>query len=151
MSRATDVGVEFSRMALFSDATPAELEEVAQAFEEQWYEPGERALRQGFVGSGFHVILEGQAQWLVDGRLADRSATVVGTKPLLLSTGDHFGELSVLFDEPAISDVVSVTQMRCAVLPGRELEPFLVAHPRIMYRLLLAEARRLRDPMRWRA
>ena len=151
MTQATDIGAELVRMALFSDVTPAELELVSQAFEEQWFEPGERALRQGFVGSGVHVILDGQAEWRVDGQLADRSATVIGTKPLVLRPGDHFGELSVLFDEPAISDVVAVTPMRCAVLPGQELEGFLLAHPRIMYRLLLAEARRLRDPMRWRA
>ncbi len=150
MSRI-DVESKLAGLALFADLTPAQLETAGRTFEEQWFEPGERAERQGFAGSGFHVIVDGEAEWRVDGHVADRTATrLATTKPLRLKRGDWFGELSILFDEPSISDVVATTALHCLVLPREELQPFLLAHPAVMYRLLLGEARRLRDPQRWR-
>ena len=67
----------------------------------------------------------------------------------MLKRGDWFGELSILFDEPSISDVVAVTSLHCVVLPSQDLESFLFGYPQVMFRLLLGEARRLRDPLRW--
>lgn len=146
-----DVSTEIAGLALFADLSPAQLETVGQAFEEQWFEVGERAQRQGFVGTGFHVIVEGEAEWRVDGHAVDRTATtMLSTRQLTLKRGDFFGELTILFDEPAIADVIAIRPMHCLVLPAQELEPFLLAYPRVMFRLLQAEARRLRDPLRWR-
>jgi CRP-like cAMP-binding protein len=146
-----EIAVELASVSLFVDLSPAKLEKVGQAFEEQWFQPGERAQRQGFVGAGFHVILGGEAEWRVDGHVADRTATrMFTTKPFLLKRGDWFGELSILFGEPSISDVVAVSPLQCLVLPGQELERFLFEYPEVMYRLLLGEARRLRDPLRWK-
>lgn len=147
----TDVVADLAGISLFADLAPAQLEEVASAFDEQWFQPDERPLREGFVGSNFYVILSGEALWMMGGEAVDRTATMmIGTKPLTLKRGDFFGELSVLFDEPSISDVVATTPLHCLALPGEELKPFLIARPQIMYRVLEAEARRLRDPMRWR-
>jgi CRP-like cAMP-binding protein len=148
---ATDVVAELAGMALFADLSPAQLEEVESSFDEQHFQIGERAQREGFVGSGFYIILSGEAVWQIGGQIVDRTGTAaIGTKPMTLGRGDFFGELTVLFDEPSITDVVALTPLRCLVFPGHELEPFLFAHPQVMFRLLQAEARRLRDPMRWR-
>jgi CRP-like cAMP-binding protein len=150
MASQIDIAHELGGITLFADLSPAQLDKAGQAFEEQWFQPGERAQRQGFVGSGFHVILDGEAEWRVDGAVVDRTATtLVSTRPLHLRRGDWFGELTILFDEPSISDVIAVTPLRCVVLPPQELEPFLFSYPHVMYRLLLGEARRLRDPLRW--
>lgn len=150
MASQTDIAQDLAGIALFADLSPAQLDKVGQAFEEQWFQPGERAQRQGFVGSGFHVILDGEAEWRVDGELVDRTATtLITTRPLMLKRGDWFGELTILFDEPSISDVVAATPLRCIVLPPQDLEAFLFGYPQVMYRLLLGEARRLRDPLRW--
>ena len=151
MASQIDIGQELAGITLFADLSPAQLDKVGQAFEEQHFQTGERAQRQGFVGTGFHVILDGEAEWRVDGQLADRTATtLLSTKPLTLKRGDWFGELSILFDEPSISDVVAVTSLHCLVLPSQDLEAFLFGYPQVMFRLLLGEARRLRDPLRWR-
>jgi CRP-like cAMP-binding protein len=151
MQSQIDVASELAGVPLFVDLSPAKLEKVGQAFEEQWFQPGERAQRQGFAGAGFHVILGGEAEWRVDGQVADRTATrLFTTKPFTLKRGDWFGELSILFDEPSISDVVALTPLQCVVLPAQELEPFLFEYTEVMYRLLLGEARRLRDPLRWK-
>src|SRR4051812_42306363 len=95
---------ELAGMSLFADLGPAEIERVHQAFEEQVFQPGERALRQGIKGTGFHVILDGEAEWHADGRQVEDSAQVAA-RPLTLKRGDWFGELSILFDEPPAADV----------------------------------------------
>ena len=144
--------VDLASLSLFADLTPSELEAVYQAFDEEHAEPKTRMLREGFVGSGFYVILSGEAAWYVGGRQAERAATMIGELPKLvtLRRGDWFGELSVLFAEPSIADVVARTPMRLLVIPGEELEEFLFRFPKVMFRLLKGEARRLRDPERWR-
>jgi CRP/FNR family transcriptional regulator, cyclic AMP receptor protein len=143
--------MDLAGLTLFSGLTSAELDAVGQEFEEEHAETGKRLAREGFVGSGFYVITSGEADWLVGGQRVDRSATMFGmpAKPVTLRRGDWFGELSVLFDEPAISDVIALTPMHLLVMPGHELEGFLFRYPKVMFQLLKGEARRLRDPERW--
>ena len=126
-------------MAMFADLSTPQLQGVAHIFDEAWFPGGERILRQGLTGSGFFVILEGEAEIRVDGQ---QRAT--------LGRGDFFGEISILLGEPPVADVVAKAPLRCLVLAGPQVEAFLTAHPRVMYRMLQALARRLRNANRWR-
>lgn len=125
-------------MTLFSDLHRPQLEGVAHTFEEVVFNEGQRILRQGFESPDFYVIVEGDAAVKIDGQERGR-----------LSKGDFFGEISVLLGEPPSADVVAVTSLRCLSLPGAEVEGFLTLYPRVMYRMLQAEARRLRNANRW--
>lgn len=144
--------LDLAALTLFSELKSTELDAITQEFEEEHAQPGERLLREGFVGSGFYVIISGEADWLVGGHRVDRSATTFGRppKPVTLRRGDWFGELSVLFDEPSISDVIALSAMHLLVMPGHELEGFLYRYPKVMFQLLKGQARRLRDPERWK-
>ncbi len=124
--------------ALFADLATPELESVVQTFDEAWFKEGERVLRQGLSGSGFYVILDGTASIRVDGK--DRSS---------LRPGDYFGEISCLLGEPPVADIIADHALRCLVLPGEQLEGFLVGHPRVLFRLLQGEARKVRNTTRW--
>jgi CRP-like cAMP-binding protein len=126
--------------ALFADLSSPQLGAVAHTFEEQWFPEGERVLRQGMTGSGFYVIIDGTCSIRVDGE--ERAS---------LSRGEFFGEVSILLGESPVADVVAVTPLRCLVLPGPAVEAFLIGHPRVMYRMLQASARRLRNANRWRS
>ena len=126
--------------AMFADLTTPQLERVAHTFEEAWYPEGERILRQGLTGSGFFVIIEGECEVRVDGELR---AT--------LGRGDFFGEVSILLGEPPVADIVARSGVRVIVLAGPQVESFLVSHPKVMYRMLQAQARRLRNANRWRS
>jgi CRP/FNR family cyclic AMP-dependent transcriptional regulator len=132
-----DILADFS---LFGDLQTPQLLGVAGAFEEVFFPQGERILRQGLTGSGFYVILEGAADVLVDGQ---RRAT--------LQRGDFFGEVSILLGEPPTADVTATRPLNCIVIAGPAVESFLVAYPRVMYRMLQAQARRLRNANRWRS
>lgn len=126
--------------ALFADLSTPQLEGVAHRFEEAWYPEGERILRQGLTGSGFFVILEGECSVRVDGQERAR-----------LGRGEFFGEVSILLGESPSADVVALSPVRCLVLPGPAVEGFLVDHPRVMFRMVQAQARRLRNANRWRS
>jgi len=127
-------------LTLFADLSRPQLEAVAHTFDEEFFSQGQRVIRQGFAGNGFFVILDGEASVLVDGQEAAS-----------LSRGAFFGEVSLLLGEPPIADIVATRPLRCLVLAGSELEEFLVQSPRVMYRMVQAQARRLRSAMQWRS
>ena len=95
------------RLTLFADLTASQLEAVAHTHDEEIFAEGQRVLRQGLSGSGFFVILEGEAAIEVDGE-----------ERLALGPGDFFGEISVLTGEPPTADVVATTLLRCLVVSG---------------------------------
>jgi len=125
-------------LALFSDLSHPELEAAAHTFSEEWFAKDQRILRQGFTGSGFYVIAEGEAMVRLDGRDVTR-----------LARGDFFGEISILLGEPPTADVVALGPLRCLVLAGPATQVFLEGHPKVMYRLLQAEALRLKQTLQW--
>jgi CRP-like cAMP-binding protein len=135
-----DIVDTLASLTLFGDLSRPQLEAVAHTFDEEWFSEGQRILRQGFTGTGFYVILEGEASVRIDG--VDRAT---------LGKGDFFGDISILLGEPPVADVVALRPLRCLVLGGPDTEPFLNAYPRVMYRMLQAVARRLRNANQWRS
>jgi CRP/FNR family cyclic AMP-dependent transcriptional regulator len=127
-----------AQLALFADLTWPELEAVAHLFEEETFAPDQRVLRRGLDGSGFFIVIEGEAVVEVDGRTRRR-----------LGQGEFFGEISALTGEKPSADVRATTLLRCLVIPGAQLSGFLLGHPKVALRVLQAEARRLRDADRW--
>ncbi len=125
---------------LFADLPGPQLERIAHIFEEVTFTANERILRQGMTGSGFYIVLEGEASVVVD-----------GTERARLARGDFFGEVSILLGESPIADIVAITTLRCLLLGGDAVETFLIGNPRVMYRMLQAQARRLRAANRWRS
>jgi CRP-like cAMP-binding protein len=126
--------------ALFADLGSPQLLSVAGLFEETAIAQGDRVLRQGLTGSGFYLILDGTADVCID-----------GTTRSTLHRGDFFGEVSILLGEPPTADVVATSPLNCLLLGPSAVQPFLMAHPSVMYRMLQAQARRLRNANRWRS
>ena len=135
---AENITQALGSLSLFADLPRPELERVAHTMDEEWFQEGQRILRQGFRGNNFYVILDGDASVRVD-----------GVERATLGKGDFFGEVSVLLEEPPTADVVASRPLRCLVLPGRDVQGFLIEHPRVAFRMLQAEARRLRATIQW--
>jgi CRP-like cAMP-binding protein len=127
-------------LSLFADLSGPQIESVVHSFAEEWHPAGQRVLRQGFSGTGLYVIVDGEASVQVDGE--ERAK---------LGRGDFFGEVSVLLGEPPVADVTAVVPLRVLHLPGSEVQPFLIEHPNVMFRMLQAQARRLRNANLWRS
>ena len=140
MATRDEIADAIAGMALFADLTTPQLMGVASRFEEAFFPQGAKVLRQGLTGSSFFVILDGEAAVVVDGQ---ERAT--------LGKGDFCGEVSILLGEPPTADVVALRPLRCIALPGAGIEGFLVEHPKVMFRMLQAQARRLRNANRLRS
>lgn len=129
-----------AEFTLFADLSRPQLEAVAHTFEEEWFNSGQRILRQGFSGTGFYVVLEGEAEVRIDGEQRAK-----------LRRGDFFGEVSILLDVPPTADVVALVPLRCLVLPRTDLQEWLVSLPWVTLRMLQSELRRLSVANRWRS
>jgi len=123
-----------AQLTLFADLTRPQLEEVAHTVGEELFAEGQRVLRQGMQGGGLFLILDGEAEVVID-----------GDKRARLGRGEFFGEIAALTGDAPTADVVAMTLLRCLTVSGPELEQFLLDHPPVMLRMLKAEARRVRS------
>jgi CRP/FNR family cyclic AMP-dependent transcriptional regulator len=121
-----------SSLSLFADLGGPQLEAISHIFEETTFAPGQRILRQGITGSNFYVVVDGEASVKIDGE--ERAS---------IGRGDFFGEMSLLLGSAPTADVTARTPLRCLMLAGPELHGFLDKYPTVMYRMLVAMARRL--------
>jgi CRP-like cAMP-binding protein len=140
MAERAELVDTIASFALFADLPNPRLEGIVHLFEEVVFAEGDKVLRQGLTGSGFYVILDGEAAVVVDG--AERAR---------LGRGEFLGEVSIILGESPIADVVATRPLRCLLLPGPHVERFLIDHPQVMYRMLQAQSRRLRAANRWRS
>jgi CRP-like cAMP-binding protein len=139
MAVAGDVAGRLGRLGIFADLTEPELRDVAAELDEQTFPEGHWVLRRGQPGVGLFIVIDGEVGVVIDD---EERAT--------LATGSFFGEVSALLGEPATADIVTRKPLHCVVIPPDRAEAFLLAHPRVMFRMLQTEARRLRtvDPER---
>jgi len=136
---SSDTAAQLGRLGIFADLTEAQLRDVAAELDERSFPEGGWVLRQGETGTGLFIVVDGEVGVVIDD---EERAT--------LATGSFFGEVSVLLGEPVTADIVVRKPLRCLVIPPQRAEEFLLAYPRVMYRMFQIEARRLRtvDPER---
>ena len=140
MANGEDLVASLRRFNLFADLDHAQLEAIADPDNERSFGAGERIMRRGMSGTGFYVILDGEASVKVNEDELNR-----------LRAGDFFGEVSTLLGEPLTADVTAETAVRVLEIPGSKLEALLLNYPRVMLRMLKTEARRLQEVLAWRA
>jgi hypothetical protein len=92
---------------------PPTLESLARALTPEEVSAGVDVVTQGEEGDRFYVIADGEADVVVDGRLA-----------AVLHRGDGFGEIALMYDVPRTATVRTRTEARLYAL---EREDFLVA------------------------
>ena len=90
--------------------------------------------RQGEIGTGFFVIVEGGVRVIRDGREIAR-----------LGPGDFFGEMSVIDGLPRVAQVVTTQPTRCLARASWEFERLVLDHPTIGLAILRGLSARLRE------
>jgi len=90
--------------------------------------------RQGEIGTGFFVVIEGQVRVVRDGKL-------VAT----LGAGEFFGELSVLDRMPRNAMVAAEVPTTCLALASWDFEAVLLEQPALTLAILRGVATRLRE------
>jgi len=119
---------------LFASLDTEQLRAVAGSAEEVAFAPGRVIARQGEVGTGFFIVVEGSVHVV-------RDARTLAT----LGPGEFFGELSVLDGQPRIAQVVAVEATRCLALASWNFERVLLENPPLTLGILRGLAGRLRS------
>jgi CRP/FNR family cyclic AMP-dependent transcriptional regulator len=120
--------------ALFSRLGASQLAAVAESATEVEFPAGRVIARQGEVGTGFFIVVEGEARVIRDGVLL-----------AALGPGEFFGELSVLDGLPRIAQVVAELPTRCLAIASWDFERVLLEHPGLTLSILRELAGRLRS------
>ncbi len=128
-------GVDGGRIKrLFSDLSDHELEIIERSSTILVFSPGDTLIREAERGTEFFIILDGTATVWRGGRFVAR-----------LGAGDHCGELSLLTHEPRNATVVAETAITARVFELREFAGVIDATPRLVRRMLITAAGRLRE------
>ncbi len=119
---------------LFHGLGERDLAAVAAAAIEVDFPEGRVIARQGEIGTGFFVIVDGTVRVVRDGTVVTR-----------LGPGEFFGELSVLDGGPRVAQVVAETTTRCLALASWDFERVLREEPGVALSVLRVVAGRLRQ------
>ena len=98
------------------------------------FPPDHVIARQGEIGTGFFVVVEGSVRVVRDG-------AVIAT----LGPGEFFGELSVLDGRPRNAMVAAETAATCLAIASWDFEAVLLANPGLALAILRGVAARLRE------
>ncbi len=108
---------------------------------ERVFEPGSVIFEEGDPGEVLFVIQSGEVELT---RLGLTGRQVVAR----LSTGDFFGEMSVVVREPRTARAVAISECRALELDGATLEAMCVERPEIAIRIIRRLTDRLIDSER---
>ena len=130
---------QLGRLELFSGLGREELERIAERYDTVRFGEGEWVVREGARSGALYIVVDGEAAVVVAEEERGR-----------IRIGSFFGEISVLLDEPATAAVVTRTPLHCLVVPGGDVERFLVDNPQVALQMIRTQARRLQAATRWR-
>ncbi|MFL5679117.1 MAG: cyclic nucleotide-binding domain-containing protein [Chloroflexota bacterium] len=119
---------------LFRGLDPRHVATVADVATEVEFPAGRVIARQGEVGTGFFIVVDGRVRVVRDAQtLAE------------LGPGEFFGELSVLDRQPRVAQVVAEEPTTCLALASWDFERVLLEQPALTLAILRELAGRLRS------
>ena len=123
---------------LFKGLEPAELERFAALLREKSYPKGSVILFEDDPGDSLFVVRSGRVKVVLvaeDGR-----EVILG----LLGQGEHFGELSLIDDQPRSAHVIAMEESTLLVLRREDFRRRVEQSPSVAWSLLAELSRRLR-------
>jgi CPA1 family monovalent cation:H+ antiporter len=116
-----DLGLKLTEMLekvpIFAGIKGKDIARLAQMLTPELFLPGERIIRAGDQGDRMYFIASG----VVD--------VLVAPNPVRLKSGDFFGEMALLTDNPRNADVVSAGYTNMLELRRRDFETLLRTNP----------------------
>ena len=97
-----------------------ERSKLADAIREEWYEPDQYIIKEGEEGNVFYMLMNGEA-------IATK--TLEPGKPpqevFRYKSGDYFGELALLKNEPRAANIVTTTKTQVVALERHSFKRLL--------------------------
>jgi CRP/FNR family cyclic AMP-dependent transcriptional regulator len=118
---------------LFGGVSSGDLAAVGERAIEVDFPADHVIARQGEIGTGLFVVIEGAVRVIRDGEELAR-----------LGAGEFFGEMSVIDGLPRVAQVVTIEPTRCLALASWEFERLVLDNPTIGLAILRGLSARLR-------
>lgn len=135
-TRAQDAEL-LAGVPLFAGLSARHLRRLASVATEARFKPGATIVQEGTAGEAFHVIVEGWARVLHNGKSIAR-----------MGPGDFFGEVALLDGASRTASVQAVTDLHTIRIYRREFLALLQTEPTITMKVLAEIARRVRQRSR---
>jgi CRP-like cAMP-binding protein len=129
-----DVIPTLERSSLFAGLSRDQIRAAAERFDDSSYLEGHSVLTEGLSGPDFFIILDGEADVIVDGDVVHH-----------LGPGDFFGEVAALDGKERTASIKATTRLRCLTLGDGSFRQFLIDNPIIAVNLLPEIVRRFRS------
>jgi pyruvate,water dikinase len=121
------------RVRLFADLDRRQAEQVARLLKLRPFSKGETIIMEGSGGAAFFIIDSGEA-----------TVSSKGVQLATLRAGDYFGEIALIDGGPRSATVTAETDLVCYGLTFWEFRPLVEKNSAIAWKLLQAQAKRLR-------
>ncbi|HZU14807.1 MAG TPA: cyclic nucleotide-binding domain-containing protein [Chloroflexota bacterium] len=128
---------DLKRVPIFARVSRAELESLARNTDEIDFPAGKTLITQGRSNDTFFVLLQGQVEVAVDGKVISH-----------LGPGDVFGEISMLDRGPATATVTTTAPSVFLVMSHAQFRDAVKAHEDLALRVIAVMAERLRGTER---
>jgi CRP-like cAMP-binding protein len=122
-----------SRLPLFEGITPESMARLAEVAGEQDFTAGQFIVRQGQVGTGLYVVVDGSVEVV-------RGDDILAT----LGSGEFFGEMSVIDQQPRFASVRASQPTRVLAMASWDFLALLEADPKIALNVIRGLVGRIR-------
>lgn len=134
LKRGSDRKVQLlGKVPLFSECTQKELSKIASLADEIEVDKGAVLTKEGLPGRECFVVSEGKAK-----------ATLRGKKLANYASGDVFGEMSLLDNEPRSATITAESDMVLFVVDSRSFWGLCEEAPSVTRKIMKSIAQRLR-------
>ncbi len=127
------------RVPLFSRMTLDQLDAINRLLTEEEYMADEVIFQEGDIGDELYILIEGEV--LIVKSKDTPEEMVLAT----MKSGDYFGEMAILDDEPRSAAVVCKTKARLLVLKGEQLKELVYQMPEIAFEIFKVLTSRIRS------
>jgi CRP-like cAMP-binding protein len=136
MRTAVDKGLltQLRAVYMFSELSDKQLRHVADLGKIVEHGPGHTIVSQGQPALSFHLLLDGEANVLVNGEVRRT-----------LRSGDYFGEVAVIDRKARSASVVAGTRVEAWALTGTAFNDLLESEGSVAHAVLLGLCSRLRE------
>jgi len=127
------------KIPLFAKLNDQDLEQLAEATVTRTFNKNSIVITEGDSSSSLYIILSGDVKVFVSDE--DGKTNIVNR----LGSGDYFGELSLIDDEPRSASVEAVSKCKISILSRQYFVDYIEQHPRVAIHLLKGIGKRLRN------
>jgi len=133
MADASDTALMLGTVPFFSGLDEKKRKSLVSEGKELTYKAGDFIVREGAMGVGFYLVLDGKAEV----RKGNRILATLGR-------GQFFGEMSLIDELPRSADVVAASPAKCWALTSWAFAALVKTNPEVALHMLKEMVKRLR-------